>query len=138
MAARKSRGNITFTLNSVNITQYCTSTSLKAAANKLEVTSLAATAKEFIADDTDWSVDVQANWDNALDNVLGPLIVTPGTKVPAVLAIAGSTATVTYTWAASGGNGAEVTDYSVDAGAGEVLASAVTISMSGAPTRTTA
>ena len=138
MAGRKARGNIVFTYNSVNLSSYCTKASLKAAADKLDATTLASTAKESITADVDWSVSIDVNWEAALDTALAPDIITPGTKRTAVLAIAGATQTVTYTWTAGTNAGAEVSDYNVDSATGDLIKGSATISMSGAPTRTVA
>ncbi len=134
MAGRKARGNITLTYNSQNITSYATKTGLKAAADKLDATTLASTAKESVAADVDWSVSIELNWDAALDTILAPDIITPGTKRTASLAIQGSSQTVTYTWTSN----AEVSDYSVDSAVGELIKGSATLSMSGAPTRSVA
>lgn len=138
MAGRKARGNIVFTYNSSNITQYCMKTSLKAAADKLDATTLASTAKESVASDVDWSVAIDVNWDAALDTILAPDIITPGTKRTASLAITGSSQTVTYTWTAGANSGAEVSDYNIDSATGDLIKGSATISMSGAPTRAVA
>jgi hypothetical protein len=134
MAGRKARGNITLTYNSQNITSYTTKTGLKAAADKLEATTLASTAKESIAADVDWSISIELNWDAALDTILAPDIITPGTKRTVVLAITGSTQTVTYTWTSNG----EISDYAVDASVGNLITGSATLSLSGAPTRSVA
>lgn len=138
MAGRKARGNIVFTYNSVNLSSYCTKASLKAAADKLDATTLASTAKESIAADVDWSVAIDVNWDAAADTALAPDIITPGTKRTASLAITGSSQTVTYTWTAGANAGAEVSDYNIDSATGDLIKGSATISMSGAPTRSVA
>ena len=134
MAGRKTRGNITLTYNSQNITSYATKTSLKAAADKLDATTLASTAKESVAADVDWSIAIELNWDAALDTILAPDIVTPGTKRTVALAIVGSSQTVTYTWTSNG----EIGDYSVDSSVGELIKASATLTLSGAPTRSVA
>lgn len=134
MAGRKVRGNITLTYNSQNITSYATKTSLKAAADKLDATTLASTAKESVAADVDWSIAIELNWDAALDTILAPDIVTPGTKRTVALAIVGSSQTVTYTWTSNG----EIGDYSVDSAVGELIKASATLTLSGAPTRSVA
>lgn len=134
MAGRKARGNITLTYNSQNITSYATKTSLKAAADKLDATTLASTAKESVAADMDWSIAIELNWDAALDTILAPDIVTPGTKRTVALAIVGSSQTVTYTWTSNG----EIGDYSVDSSVGELIKASATLTLSGAPTRSVA
>lgn len=131
MTARKARGNAVITYNSNNITAYCDSADLEATIDQLETTNLASTAAETTAGDPSWSISLSGMWDNALDAILGPDAVTPGTKRTASLALTGSSATVTYTWTTN----AEIGDYSISSAVGDFIKFSATLTLSGAPTR---
>lgn len=134
MTARKARGNIVLTYNSNNITQYCDSVDLEAAIDQLETTNLASSAAESTAGDPSWKIGLSGMWDNALDAIIGPDAVTPGTKRTASAAYTGSSATVTYTWTTN----AEVGNYSIPAAVGDFIKFSAELTLSGAPTRTSA
>lgn len=134
MAARKSRQNVTVTFNGTAITNYCRKADLDAAISQIDVTHLGSTATETIASDPTWKINLEGHWDLALDTVIAPEAVTPGTKRTAVLTITGSTGTVTYTWTSN----AEIENYKVTSTVGEFIGWSGTLSLSGAPSRTTA
>lgn len=134
MTARKARGNAVVSYNSNNITAYCDSAELSAAIEQLETTNLASSAAESTAGDPSWTISLSGMWDNALDAILGPDAVTPGTKRTASIALTGSSATVTYTWT----NNAEIGDYTVTSAVGDFIKFSATLTLSGAPTRTSA
>jgi len=134
MTARKARGNAVVSYNSNNITAYCDSAELSAAIEQLETTNLASSAAESTAGDPSWTISLSGMWDNALDAILGPDAVTPGTKRTASIALTGSSATVTYTWTSN----AEIGDYTVTSAVGDFIKFSATLTLSGAPTRTSA
>lgn len=131
MAARKSLGNVVVTYNSQNITQYLTSAELSFGGEKLDTTDLADTAKTYLAGDGEWSLSVQGWWDNAIDAILGPDAVSPGTKRTLAYAVTGTSATVTYTWTTN----CEVGDYSFNPKANELVPFSASFYLSGAPSR---
>jgi hypothetical protein len=134
MTARKARGNVTVTYNSNAITAYLDSADLEATIDQLETTNLASTAAESTAGDPSWSISVSGMWDNAIDAILAPDAVTPGTKRTAVMVLTGSSAAVTYTWTTN----AEIGDYSVSSAVGDFIKFSATLTLSGAPVRTSA
>lgn len=134
MTARKSRGNVVVSFNSNNITAYLDSADLEATIDQLETTNLASTAAESTAGDPSWSIKVGGMWDSTLDGYIGPEAVTPGTKRTASIALTGSGATVTYTWTSN----AEIGDYTINSAVGDFIKFSATLTLSGAPTRTSA
>ena len=134
MAARKSLGNNTVTYNSQNITAYLTSAELSFGGEKVDVTDLADTAKTFASGDGEWKLDVTGWWDNAIDAILGPDAVTPGTKRTLAYAVVGTSATVTYTWTTN----CEVGDYKISPKTGEYVPFTCSFYLSGAPNRASA
>jgi len=132
--ARKARSNISVTFNSTDITQYCSKAELDSTIEQLEVTNLASTAKEMISGDAEWSIPLEGMWEIALDNVLGPEAVTPGTKRTAVIAFDGASQTATYTWTSN----AEVEGYKVSGQVGGFITWTATLTLSGAPSRAVA
>ena len=131
MTARKARGNTAVTFNDTAITNYCDSADLEAAIDQLETTHLGSTAAESTAGDPSWKISLGGMWDNALDAVLGPEAVTPGTKRTAIIAFTGSSATITYTWTSM----AEIEGYTINSAGGDFIKFADTLALSGAPTR---
>ena len=134
MTARKARGNVTVTYNSNAITAYLDSADLEATIDQLETTNLASTAAESTAGDPSWSISVSGMWDNAIDAILAPDAVTPGTKRTAVVTYVGSTGTVTYTWTAN----AEIANYKISAKVGDKISWSGELALSGAPNRAAA
>lgn len=131
MAARKSRGNTVVTYNSNNITAYCDSADLDTTIEKLETTNLASTGAESITGDAEWSIGLSGMWDNALDAILAPDAVTPGTKRTASIAYTGSSATVTYTWTSN----AEIENFAINSAVGDFIKWTADLALSGAPGR---
>lgn len=132
MAAVKTEGKVVVTYNSNNITAYCNSADLQAAIDRLEVTDLASTGKEYVTGVGEWTISIGGYWDSTIDGYLAPDAVTPGTKRTASIALtdAGAT-TVTYTWTTN----AEVQDYSITSATGGVIEWSATLALSGAPSR---
>jgi hypothetical protein len=131
--AIKSATNITVSYNSNDITQYCNSADLQATLNQLDVTDLASTGKEFLTDVAEWRIRLNIWWAKAIDDILGPDIVTPGTKRTAYIEYEDSTGTVRYTWTSN----AEIGNYQITAGASAAMAGSAELILSGAPSRTT-
>lgn len=131
MAARKSRGNVTFTFNSVALTNYCNQADLSAEVERIETTHFGSTAAESIAGDTTYTITAGGDWDTALDTAIAPEAITTGTKRTAVLVVTGSTGAVTYTWTSN----AEVTSYTVSSSIGDKITWQAEFALSGAPTR---
>ncbi len=134
MTARKSRGNVVVSFNGTALTAYCDGADLDMAIDQLETTNLASTGAESTAGDTKYSIKLSGMWDNALDAVLGPEAVTPGTKRNASIALTGSSATVTYGWTAN----AEIENYTINSKTKAFITFSATLALSGAPTRTSA
>jgi hypothetical protein len=131
---RKARSNIVVNFNGTNITQYCNKADLDAAIEQLEVTNLASTGKETISGDPEWKIAIEGSWEVALDAVLGPDAVSPGTRRNASLAFVGATQTVTYSWTAN----AEIENYKPSGQVGGFITWSASLALSGAPTRTVA
>ena len=127
--ATRSRGNVTVTFNSVNITAYLDSASLSNVAERLDTTNLASTGKESIAGDVEYSIPVSGNWAIALDTAIQPEVGT-GTQRDCVITFDGGAQTVTYTWTAK----AEIQEYTINAAVGDFIKWSGTIALSGAPT----
>lgn len=132
MAAVKSESNVAVTYNSNAITAYCNSADLQAAIDRLEVTDLASTGKEYITGVGEWTISLGGYWDSTLDGYLAPDAVTPGTKRTGVIAFTDSgDTTVTYTWTSN----AEIQDYQITSAVGGAIEFTATLALSGAPTR---
>lgn len=129
MAARKVRGNVTLTFNSVALTNYTNQADLQMTVDRVETTHFGSTNAESIAGDTTFTIPCGGDWDAALDTAIAPEAITTGTKRTAVLAFIGSSQTVTYTWTSL----AEIADYKVSAQIGGKITWSATISLSGAP-----
>ncbi len=129
MAARKGRGNVTVTFNSVALTNYTNQAELSMAVDRIETTHFGSTGAETIAGDTTYSISLSGDWDAALDTALAPEAITTGTPRTVVLALVGTTQTVTYTWTSK----AEIADYKWSSDATGKQQFSATISLSGAP-----
>ena len=132
--ARKARGNVEVTFNGTEVTAYCNKADLDGAIEQLETTNLASTGKETISGDPEWSIALEGMWEVALDSVIGPEAVTPGTKRTAVIVFTGASQSVTYTWTSN----AEIQDYKVSAQVGGFISWTATLALSGAPNRAVA
>lgn len=129
----KGAKNCTFTLNSVNLTAYVDQVDLNMAVAELETTNLDSTAQEFIPGlpGNDASITV-TKWDKVVDDVLGPLAITPALVTAAIAFKDASGDTITYTWTSK----AFVTGYTISAQATGKITSSPKLRLSGAPTRT--
>jgi hypothetical protein len=132
--AVKARGNITFTFNSVALTNYMNSADIDAALDMLDTTNFGSTAKEEIADDTKWGFSTGGLLDIAVDNALCPEMITPGTYRTAVITYDLGAQTVTLTWTSK----ALVSNYKVSGKVGDLQSWTADFSLSGAPLRAVA
>ena len=135
--AQKARGNTTVTYNSNAITNYVTQADMERTIDQLETTSLGDTAKTFIAGDADNKLTLSGNWTVALDGFLAP-DAGSGTKRTVVIVYTEGANTVTYTWTASGSNGGEIENYTIQSPANGLRTFSCDLKLSGAPTRVAA
>ena len=121
---------------SVDITGACNTAQLNATVNEIETTTLASTGKETTPGQSEWKIEVGGPWSLALDNVLGPDVVTPpATKRDASIQFGQTGNQVLYTWDTN----AFVSNYSIDpSNPSEAITWSGTLVLSGSPTRTTA
>lgn len=132
MAAVKSEAHVTVSYNSNALAAYCNSADLQATLDRLEVTDLASTGKEYITGVAEWTIGLGGYWDATLDGYLAPDAVTPGTKRTAVIVLTdAAAATVTYTWTSN----AEIQDYQVTSAVGGAIEFSATLALTGAPVR---
>ena len=74
----KGPGNVSLTVNAVNLTAYVDETDLQMVVAELEETNLASTAQEFIPGLANYQADIKiTKWDLVVDNVFGPLMLNP-------------------------------------------------------------
>lgn len=128
----KGSKNCTFTLNSVELTAYVEQVDLNMAVAELETTNLDSSAQEFIPGLPSYDASITVTkWDKVVDDVLGPLAITPA-KVTAAIAFKDASGdTITYTWTSE----AFVTGYGISAAATGKIGSSPTVRLSGVPTR---
>lgn len=128
----KGPGNVSLTVNAVNLTAYVDETDLQMAVAELEETNLASTAQEFIPGLANYQADIKiTKWDLVVDNVFGPLMLNPA-MVTAIIAFEDASGdTVTYTWT----NNAFVTGYNIGGSASGKVTSGPKLRLSGNPGR---
>lgn len=132
MAKIKAAGHVVPTYNANALTAYCNTSALASALSTIDVTDFASTANEYITGFAEWTVPMGGHWDPALDAILAPDAVTPGTKRNFSIAFDDDTTTVTYTWTAN----AEIENYTVDASSPtEGITWSCDLKLSGAPSR---
>ena len=102
---RKVAGNVTVTLNSVDITAYIDNSRLEGILKTFQSTVFSSTAQTYIPTTGVWAFPLGGKWDIVADGILFP-IVSQKTEVPFVVGFD----TVSYTWAA-----ALLVDYRVEA-----------------------
>jgi hypothetical protein len=124
--------NCTFTFNSVNLTAYVDQLDLNMAVAELETTNLDSAAQEFIPGLPGYDASIGVTrWDKVVDDVLGPLAITPA-LVTAIIAFKDASGDIlTYTWTTK----AFVTGYGISAAATGKITSSPTIRFSGVPSR---
>lgn len=132
---QKAATNTLVNYNATDITSYCDSATLEAAADSVDVTNLNSTANEFIVTFANWSVPISGPWSKSLDDVLGADAANSiGTARTAYIEFQTASNTVRYTWTTN----AYLINYKAEApGASEAHRWEATLQMSGAPTRAT-
>ena len=128
----KGPGNVSLTVNAVNLTAYVDETDLQMAVAELEETNLASTAQEFIPGLANYQADIKiTKWDLVVDNVFGPLMLNPA-MVTAIIAFEDASGdTATYTWT----NSAFATGYNIGGAASGKVTSGPKLRLSGNPSR---
>ena len=128
----KGPGNVSLTVNAVNLTAYVDETDLQMAVAELEETNLASTAQEFIPGLANYQADIKiTKWDLVVDNVFGPLMLNPAMVTAIIVYTDASGDTVTYTWT----NNAFVTGYNIGGSASGKVTSGPKLRLSGNPGR---
>ena len=131
----KGPGNVSLTVNAVNLTAYVDETDLQMVVAELEETNLASTAQEFIPGLANYQADIKiTKWDLVVDNVFGPLMLNPAMVTAIIVYTDASGDTVTYTWT----NKAFATGYNIGGSATGKVTSGPKLRLSGNPTRTVA
>jgi len=131
----KSRTNVVVHYNAVPLELYCSQADLSSTLSQLEVTDLASTAKEYITDLPEWRIRLQGYWDSTMDTAIAVDAVTPGTKRTAYISFNDDATTITYTWTAAAGVGAEIGSYQITGSATAALTFSAELILSGAPVR---
>ena len=130
----KGPGNVSLTVNAVDLTAYADETDLQMAVAELEETNLASTAQEFIPGLANYQADIKiTKWDKVVDDVFGPLMLSPAMVTAAIAFDDASGDTVTYTWT----NNAFVTGYNIGGSATGKVTSGPKLRLSGNPNRAT-
>jgi|SRR5262252_7328777 len=130
MPATRGAGNSTITYNAIPLTPYVMSPTLTNTINEIEATVLSSTAEESVAGLGSYQMQLEGNWEKALDDVLGPDSIS-GTLRTAVITFGSGAGMVTYTWTTK----AFVTNYEISAAATDKLTFTATLRLNGAPTR---
>lgn len=130
MPATKGAGNSTVVYNAVPLTPYVTSPTLTNAIAEIDATVLSSTAEESVAGLGSYQLQLEGNWEKALDDALGPDSIS-GTLRTAVITFGLAANLVTYTWTTK----AFVTNYEISAAATDKLSFTATLRLNGAPTR---
>lgn len=134
MAGYKAQGNVTVTYNSNALTNYVNQADVASTLAQIDVTTLGDSGKVNIVDAAEWSISIAGPWHPTLDGYIAPDAVTPGTKRTAVIMYSNGSNSVTYTWTSN----AEIGNWSVTSAPGGAITWTATLTLSGAPTRTTA
>lgn len=129
--AIKSNPNLTLSYAGTALAAYLDQASIDAVVEAVETTNLASTATETTPGNTTWSSKIGGSWAKALDDVLGPDAVTPGTLRTCVIVVGASGAQATYTWTSK----AFISNYTIDAKAGDTLKWSGTLNLTGSPVR---
>lgn len=127
----KSNPNVDLTYISTNIAQYCDAATMDAVVEAIKTTNLASTAEETTPGDATWTYKIGGPWAKALDDLLGPDAVSPGTLRTFVAAIGAAGSVATYTWTSK----AFIANYSVDTTAGQNIKWSGTLNLTGSPVR---
>jgi hypothetical protein len=132
--AVKTRGNVTVTFNSVNLSPYITDHTFTQEGERIDITTYTSTANTTMAGDVTFGLEISGILDIAVDNALAPNLGN-GTKYTLVVAEDMGAQTVTNTWTAAGDVGAEVASYSKNGASKENQKFSATFAISGAPVR---
>lgn len=129
----KTQGNISVTYNGTAITAYLNSHSLEAIVAEIDTTNFSSSGQEKTPGPTNWSVNVGGFWAKALDDLLGPDLVSPPSTLRTLVVVLGASgAQVTYTWTSN----AFIQNYRADASdPNGVWTWTGTLAVSGSPTR---
>ena len=133
MAGYKAQGNTTVTYVATAITNYINQADLASTLQQIDVTTLGDTGKANIVDAAEWSINIGGPWHPTLDALIAVDAVTPGTKRNAVITYSNGTNSVIYTWTAN----AEVGNWNITSAPGAAISWTATLTLSGAPVRTT-
>lgn len=126
-------GNTVVKYNGNTITSYCNQADLQGTLDALDVTNLASDATETINPVTTWTIRLGGFWEYAIDNILGPDAVTPGTKRDGSVQYFDSGGNdVEYAWTAN----AEIGNYQIQSQPKQAKTFTAELRLSGAPTRT--
>ena len=123
--------NTLVTYNSQSLTAYANQADVQTTLNQIEVTNLASTAKEFISEPSEWTIRIAGMFDIASDTILGPDVVTPGTKRNAVISFIEGGQTLSYTWTAN----AEIGNYQITSTPTGMIGWSAELKLSGSPAR---
>lgn len=139
MAGIKANGNVTFTVDGTSFQCDLGSINYNAEGNQIDSTQLCDTDATSIVGFKTHTIEMDGNWDIAVDNALAPKL-GDGTKYTIVFAITDdvATQTVTYTWTAATNVGGEISAYNRAVATGELITYTATISISGSPVRSVA
>lgn len=131
--AVKTQGNIIVNYNSNALQSHLNTQSLEAIVNEIDTTTLASTGQEKIPGPSGWTVNIGGFWAKALDDILGPDMVSPPSTLRTLfVTIGASGAQVTYTWTTN----AFISNYRVDASdPNGVWTWTATLAVSGVPVR---
>lgn len=106
--------NFTVTLGGVNITGYCTQSSIEATVAEIDATNLASTGAESAPASTSWATPVSGLLDKAIDDVFGPTALTPPATMKNLVVTVGPVGSVTtFTWTGTTSEGATIESYTV-------------------------
>lgn len=120
--------NVSVTLNSVNITQYCNKAELDRTVAELDKTNFASSGNESDPGMTTHKISMGGLWAKAVNNVLSPLVNTPS-KVSLIFVVGSGAEAVTHTWT----NAVFVTNYKINTGATEQTTWTGALNLSNAP-----
>lgn len=125
------RLHTTLSYNGTAITNYANQANMQAQLAQIEATHFGSTAKEFITEGADWTLDLAGMWSATFDAIMGPDVVTPGTKRTVVMNMIDGATTVSYTWTSNG----EIANFAWTSAPNSLMAWSAQLKLSGAPVR---
>jgi hypothetical protein len=131
MAAIKGAGNCVVTYNAIPLSPYINSADMTNTIAELEATVLTSTAEQTIAGLGSYEMQLDGDWDIALDNALGTDSISGTLRTASIKYGSGAGAMVTYTWATN----AFITSYNITTAANEKIGFSATLRLNNAPTR---